>query len=413
MNRPARLALFVAALSLFGSVLASVLIHRQAAQQLEALLAERLRAAGELSARLVTVSAADQRVLDEVMQANHLEGATLAGEGDLVIADARGAPGRPLDKLRIDTQRLKAAWAGEISTGKSYEVEQVGVWTGYFPVSRDGAVKAVLLLEAGEAFEQPLRTLRWALMVALLLSALGSAALAALTVWWTKGERERLQMEAKAARAALIARLAAAAAHEIRNPLGIIRGNADLMRERMGAKLDEKDVRALADIQGEVERLKHLTDDLMSLDEQRKLDPLALDLTPLLDGAAEAAEAAFPGTKVVRRFEKVPEVEVDPARLRQVLVNLLSNAAQVKPGGEVQLTLAARGSEVVIEVTDQGPGVADSVRSQLFEPFTTGRSGGTGLGLYVSRQLVERHGGSLTLRNGQPTTFVLALPSKR
>jgi signal transduction histidine kinase len=414
VNRPAaRLAIVVAAISLLGSVTASVLIHQRAAKELEALLEERLRAAGELSAGLVSVSAADQGVLSQVMEANHLEGATLADQSGTVIADARGKPGRPLDKLRFDSTRLAAAWRGEISAGKSYDVEAVGVWTGYFPVSRDGAVKAVLLLEAGEAFEQPLRTLRWALWGALLLSLLGSVALSALTVWWTRGERERLTMEAKAARATLIARLAAAAAHEIRNPLGIIRGNADLMRERLDGKLDEKDLRALADIQGEVERLKHLTDDLMSLDEQRKLDRLALDLGPLLDGAAEAAEKAFPGTKVARKYERLPEVEVDSARLRQVLVNLLSNAAQVKPDSEIVLSAAQRDGVLEVRVVDQGPGIAEAVRASLFEPFTTGRSGGTGLGLYVSRQLAERHGGSLTVQDGLPTTFVLSLPLKK
>jgi len=413
VNRPAaKLALAVAALSLFGSVLASVLIHRQAARELEGLLEERLRAAGELSARLVTLTPADQTVLEQVMEANQLEAAWLAGPTDVVIADAHGPAGRPIDKLRTDAERLAAARGGLVSTGKSYEVGEVGVWTGYFPVRREGEVKAVLMLEAGEAFEQPLHTLRWALLLAVLLSVLGSAALGALTVWWTRSERERLESAARAARAGLVARLAAAAAHEIRNPLTIIKGNAELMRERLGSKLDPKDIEGLDDIQGEVERLRQLTEDLMSLDEQRPLSKLPVAPAPLLDAVAEAIERAFPGVKVQRPSGVLPELEADPARLRQILVNLLSNSAQAKPGGSIELQAEARDHALELRVVDQGPGISDKVRAQLFEPFATGRSGGTGLGLYVSRQLAERHRGSLELREGLPTTFVLRLPLK-
>ncbi len=410
MRRPARLALLVAALSLLGSVAASVSIHRRAVRELEALQTERLKAAGELSSALLVPSQGDGALLSRLMEANRLEGAWLVDANGVVLADARGAPGRKLDLLRADPAGLAAARAGQVSVGRSYQVGEVGVWTGYFPVREAGEVRAVLGLEAGEAFSQPLEALRWGLWASLVLSLLGSAALGALTVWWTRGEQERVAVAERAARADLLARLAAAAAHEIRNPLGIIRGNAELMRERLGDKLSEKDWRALADIQGEVERLKQLTEDLMALDEKRPLTKQPLSLKELLEGVAAATEAAFPGVKVRRGFGELPDVEGDPARLRQALLNLLANAAQAQPAGEIGLEAVAKEKALELRVSDQGPGVSEEVRARLFEPFATGREGGTGLGLHVSRALVERHGGTLVLREGLPTVFVLTLP---
>jgi signal transduction histidine kinase len=95
---------------------------------------------------------------------------------------------------------------------------------------------------------------------------------------------------------------------------------------------------------------------------------------------------------------------VDPDRLLQVLANLLSNAAKHSPaGGTIQLEAQRQGSRIQVRVTDEGPGIPEAARSQLFQRFTpvaaSGRGGGSGLGLAIARALVERHGGRLDYVN--------------
>jgi signal transduction histidine kinase len=107
----------------------------------------------------------------------------------------------------------------------------------------------------------------------------------------------------------------------------------------------------------------------------------------------------------------LPAVHADAGRVAQVLGNLLANAAQCG-ARSVDVHAEVAGGGVRIVVRDDGPGVAPELRERLFDAFTTGRAGGTGLGLAVSRRIVERHGGSLDLaaRAGPGATFELWLP---
>jgi two-component system, OmpR family, sensor kinase len=202
------------------------------------------------------------------------------------------------------------------------------------------------------------------------------------------------------------------AAHEIRNPLSVIRGTIDLMRERSGATFVDRDRVALNDIGEEVERMRRLTQDLLDLSADRPLSIASLDLNELLAEAARATEASFPRIKVEREVALLPAIEADAARLRQVFGNLLSNAAQALPEGRIFLRAQPREKTVEIVVQDHGPGIPEELNDRLFDLYFTTKSGGTGLGLAVARRLVERHGGTLVhdshVRPG--ATFVVTLP---
>jgi signal transduction histidine kinase len=105
----------------------------------------------------------------------------------------------------------------------------------------------------------------------------------------------------------------------------------------------------------------------------------------------------------------LPPLRGDAARLRQVVANLLANAAEAQKEGEIVLSASASGGAVRIRVQDCGPGVPKGLR--LFDPFATGKEGGTGLGLYIARRIVERHGGTLRLAGGPPgAVFEVSLP---
>jgi signal transduction histidine kinase len=244
------------------------------------------------------------------------------------------------------------------------------------------------------------------------LSLLSALALAVIVARWTRAERARQDAAARAARGEALSRLAAMAAHEIRNPLGVIRGTIDLMRERSGGSLSERDRQALGDVTGEVERLRRLTQDLLDLASDRPLALERAELGELLVEEARAAESRFPGVTVRCHVGVLPPVDGDGARLRQVFANLLANAAQAQRQGEILVRADTRAGAVRVLVEDHGPGVPDGAGERLFELYFTTKSEGTGLGLAIARRIVERHGGTLAHvpGRGPGATFEVILP---
>jgi signal transduction histidine kinase len=206
--------------------------------------------------------------------------------------------------------------------------------------------------------------------------------------------------------------MASMVAHEVRNPLGVIRGAVDLVRARSGAALAARDDEALRDVLGEVERLRRLTEDFLDLSREPRLESASLDLGALAEEAVQGSARAH-GLEVAI---DVPHLLVvgDPVRLRQVFVNLLANAAQAG-ARRIDVRGAAQDGTASVEVRDDGPGVPPELAERIFDPFTSGRRDGTGLGLAVSRRIVERHGGELRLvaDAGPGATFELRIPLSR
>jgi signal transduction histidine kinase len=118
-------------------------------------------------------------------------------------------------------------------------------------------------------------------------------------------------------------------------------------------------------------------------------------------------------TSEVHVEPELPEVDVDEAQLRQALYNLVRNAREVlSRGGKVALSVERNGDALEISVADDGPGVPDDLRTSIFDPFYTTKRHGTGLGLAVTRSIVEAHGGRIRCeaREGGGTRFTIALP---
>jgi two-component system, NtrC family, sensor histidine kinase PilS len=215
-------------------------------------------------------------------------------------------------------------------------------------------------------------------------------------------ELRRMQREVeRSERLAAIGRLAAGIAHEIRNPLAAISGSVELLRASSGAA--DGETRDLCDIVGrETDRLNHLITDLLDFARPRKRDPAPVEV-----GAAVA--------EMARVFENDPRlggdrielaaapdlwVDADPGQLRQVMWNLVRNAAEASPpGSPIDVAVATEGQDVRITVRDRGPGIPDQDRPRLFEPFFSTKKGGTGLGLATVHRIVEDHRGRLELAN--------------
>jgi len=411
--RGAVFAILGTAFGLAGGLLTTLFLFASANAAIDRVLDERLRGAGESAALLLGRPQPGSRRLAELMRNNALDGAYLLGP-DLVIAeDAVGNSGAKADLLRVDPERVRRALAGEASVASTYDVGPLSVAAGYFPVrGPDGAVHAVLALEAGRAFLKPRTDLARARTAAILLSVLSAIALGLLAMRWNSAERARGKQAERAARSEAVARMAAMVAHEIRNPLGVIRGTVELMRERARRGLPPRDDEGLSDVLAEVERMRRLTEDFLDLGSERPLARAPLQVAELAQEAARAAEAAHPGLRVRVEAGQLPPVEGDAGRLRQVLANLLANAAQAQREGPVDLRAWATDGVVRIQVRDHGLGIEKEHRARLFDPFFTTKSGGTGLGLAIARRLCERHGGSLALLDepGPGAVFEITLP---
>lgn len=406
--------LIAALLGLAGALGAALVLYRAGSHALDEVLDARLRAAGESAALLAgshPLSAAELRAL---METNALDGAYCVTPELAVSADATGPVRRRVDLLRTDAAQIARALEGTPGVSRGYHLGSLEVMAGYFPLRDEaGAVRGVLVLEAGRAFASARIPLTRALMVGAALAFVGALALGLVAARWARDARERQEAAARAAQGEALSKMAAMAAHEIRNPLGVIRGTVELMMERAGASLGPRDRAGLEDVLGEVERLRRLTEDLMDLSADRPLALGGIQPGMLLEDAARTTEAAFPGiqVRVVMQGEP-PSIEGDAGRLRQVFANLLQNAAQAQGQGEVRLVAGVEGAQLVVRVEDDGPGVPDRIRARLFDPFVTGKENGTGLGLALCRRLVERHGGALRLvpEPRQGSTFEIRLP---
>jgi len=194
---------------------------------------------------------------------------------------------------------------------------------------------------------------------------------------------------------ASLGRLSASIAHEIRNPVGAMSHAAQLLQESPG--LTEDDQRLTEIIQTHSGRVSHIIDNVLQLSRRESSRPLRLKLKSWLDDFASEFETTLELQEGEFSIQDVPEdieVRMDPSHLRQVLWNLCDNAVKYasETGGilvEVHAGRLPTQGRPFIEVRDCGLGIDTATVDKIFEPFYTARSGGTGLGLYISRELCE------------------------
>jgi two-component system sensor histidine kinase PilS (NtrC family) len=226
-------------------------------------------------------------------------------------------------------------------------------------------------------------------------------------------ETLRAQVES-AERFAELGRLAAGLAHEIRNPLGAISGCVELVRESQGLDAEDRDL--LASVSKDVLRLNDLVTEMLFFARPRPPERVPCDLDALTREVLRLAKADVRVSGVDVRFEggaPLPTVRCDPAQLRQVLWNLLRNAAQVtRPGEAVDVSLDADEGAVTLSVADRGPGVPEAMRSRIFEAYYSGSARGAGIGLAIVKRIADAHGATLDVleREGGGSVFALRLP---
>jgi two-component system sensor histidine kinase HydH len=199
-------------------------------------------------------------------------------------------------------------------------------------------------------------------------------------------------------------------AHELRNPLASLKGHAQLLAE----DLEDGDPKKKAKVDRvvrEAERLEQLTSSLLDFVRDGPIERATIAPRALVERALEHLAK----DRVKLELDAAPEeVRVDEARLARALHNIVDNALQAAEG-EIELRVAREGDAVVFDVRDHGPGIPPGSEAQIFEPFHTTRTRGTGLGLAVARRIAEQHGGTLTGENQEAggALFRLRFPDAR
>jgi two-component system sensor histidine kinase HydH len=214
-------------------------------------------------------------------------------------------------------------------------------------------------------------------------------------------QREALQNEKLAA----IGRLAAGIAHEVRNPLGVIRSSAAMVQESFAPGAEPW--RACEFIREETIRLDGLTSKLLDFARPR---PLRRQSTSLEKAVLHALQLAAPELEARRiavtseGIAQAPDLEADADLLAQAVLDLVVNAAEAAgQHGKLALRAEASREDVVLEVADSGPGVPLAAAAQIFEPFFTTRPRGTGLGLAMVARIAQAHAGSIEVAEGRGT----------
>lgn len=288
-------------------------------------------------------------------------------------------------------------------------------------VRADGARVLVLVVDPAAADRLLTQTTVHAALIVALLALL--VVLTVRQVRQTASERELERRLAAERRFAELGRLGSVLAHELRNPLGAIKGFAQLTTRRF-----EPDDPAREDmdmIVSESTRLERLVDALLLFARPRDPQLRSADLRAVL--ARVIALARHDAERLDVELEAPPPgdpvlIAADVDQLAQALINLIRNAIQAAAddGGHVRVTLESGEAGHVVAVADDGPGIDPAVRDTLFEPWVTAKATGTGLGLAVTRRIVHGHGGTITVRSGdarsgdagpdQGTTFEVTLP---
>ena len=205
------------------------------------------------------------------------------------------------------------------------------------------------------------------------------------------------QQLARASALAAVGEMSSVIAHEVRTPLGIVLSSAQIVRRE--PNLSDEGRELLSFIESETERLGRLVSTMLETTRPRAPDIAPTDMGRVVTHAVAllAAQAARQHVSVETRLPEAPiHADCDDEQMTQVLLNLLLNGLQIlKQGGRILVTLAREGDQVLIDIADDGPGIAPDARARIFEAFYFQREGGIGLGLAVVQRIVAAHGGEV------------------
>jgi signal transduction histidine kinase len=396
---------------------------------LEAELGERLRAIAIAAAQPVDPDYVDEirtgpgGSLSELVVLDHFRRLEQALDvANIVLLDPTGRTlvdlsgsvetGEVHPVVRLHAGAFALASSGSGSTSELYRSNGVFYKNGYAPVKDVGGdVLAVVAVESGARYFETLKRLAGAITLANAASGIVVVVLGAFLFHVLRTQARLDETLRRTESLTLMGELAASVAHEVKNPLGIIRATAETIKKRHGTGDELFDY-----IPEEVDRLTGIVNTYLDF---------ARGGTPAAGGVSNVHEAVDSVLQLTRRdlgaasvsveapIDEALVARVEPTALRQVLLNLVVNAAQAMPhGGVLRIAAAREGRQVVIEVSDTGVGIAPQDLKRVFRPFYSGREKGSGLGLAIAHRVVTDAGGEIRVESerGVGTTFTLTFP---
>jgi two-component system sensor histidine kinase HydH len=316
-------------------------------------------------------------------------------------------------RTALEHRRVLARMAQRDASDTVYEVVK--------PVALEGVRTGLLRIGLSTApMDRAWRRDRLA-AVLMAVAVLGLGALGMATIFYIQNrhltEIKTLEAEmARGERLATVGNLAAAVAHEIRNPLSAVSMGLQRLRAEFEPAEGEEYRRIVDLVQGEVRRLNAIVEEFLSLARPIQLRPEPVPVAALLDEVRRLVEpqAGRAGIVVERTIpDALPALRADRDRIKQVLLNLVLNAIDAMPsGGRLTMGGAASGTAVTLTVTDTGSGIPPELLPRVFEPYVTTKTKGLGLGLAIARRIVDAHGGRIEAESGagQGTRFRVTLP---
>jgi signal transduction histidine kinase len=219
-----------------------------------------------------------------------------------------------------------------------------------------------------------------------------------------------------------LSQVAGGLAHEIRNPLSTLKVNLQLLEEDVREFSNPEDDRVrrstlrIKRMQDEVNRLRDILDDFIQFVTHHQLELKPQDINQQIDQLLEFYEpqATANRVRVMKQYHPEPLVcRIDAGLLKQALLNLFINSQQAMPeGGELIVRTALNGDRARIEITDTGTGIQAEHIGKIFNAYFSAKKGGTGLGLAMTKRIVEEHSGEISVHSepGKGTSFMIFLP---
>ena len=217
----------------------------------------------------------------------------------------------------------------------------------------------------------------------------------------------KTEFQERTQRLSAIGELSARVAHDLRNPLGIIKNAVELIEMSFNNNTDEKTKKRIQMIKNATERMARQINNVLDFVRVRPLQLEKNSLAMILDAAIKAS---VPNTVKVSKPKNDITISCDAKQMEIAFGNIFSNAVQaMENSGNIRLSIVDGKKDVKISIEDSGPGISKENLERIFEPLFTTKPGGTGLGLVSCKNIVEQHEGKITVKNN-PTTFEITLP---
>lgn len=231
------------------------------------------------------------------------------------------------------------------------------------------------------------------------------------------GRKSKAASSGTAAAFAELAKLTGGLAHEIKNPLSIVKVTLKLVAENLSGRAD---IKRAADkigvVRRETDRLERILDDFLRYIGRPELQKDPVDINRLVADMFDFYLPQANNNSITMRlglYDGSLNCMADAGMLKQVLLNIFLNAQQAMPnGGELMLRTARRGKNAVITISDTGAGIEGEKLDKIFEAYYSGRKGGSGLGLSISKKIINAHDGTISVNStpGKGTSFTIELP---